>query len=110
MVCCHWQGKLAFDVVSLMPPTFNNRKNGMRPKLASMLYDLHPKFFRFPGGCFVEGQQSPDNAFRWERTIGPIEERPGHWNVNWAIAQPMASVSTNTCNWPRISDLSRSMW
>ena len=77
------KGKLAFDVVSLMPPTFNNRENGMRPELASMLYDLRPKFFRFPGGCFVEGQQSPDNAFRWERTIGPIEERPGHWNVNW---------------------------
>ncbi|WP_238314176.1 alpha-L-arabinofuranosidase C-terminal domain-containing protein [Segatella albensis] len=48
-----------------------------------MLKALHPKFFRFPGGCFVEGQNSPDNAFRWERTIGPIEQRPGHWNVNW---------------------------
>ena len=44
---------------------------------------MHPKFMRFPGGCFVEGQESPDNAFRWERTIGPIEEREGHWNVNW---------------------------
>ena len=77
------KGKLDFDVVSLMPPTFNNRENGMRPDLASMLYDLHPKFFRFPGGCFVEGKKSPDNAFRWERTIGPIEERTGHWNVNW---------------------------
>ncbi len=77
------KGTLTFDVVSLMPPTFNNRENGMRPELASMLYDLHPKFFRFPGGCFVEGQQSPDNAFRWERTIGPVEERPGHENVNW---------------------------
>ena len=31
----------------------------------------------------MEGQESPDNAFRWERTIGPIEEREGHWNVNW---------------------------
>lgn len=77
------KGKLDLDVVSLMPPTFNNHPNGMRPDLASMLYDLHPKFLRFPGGCFVEGQQSPDNAFRWERTIGPIEDRPGHWNVNW---------------------------
>lgn len=48
-----------------------------------MLYEMHPKFMRFPGGCFVEGQISPENAFRWERTIGPIEERPGHWNVNW---------------------------
>lgn len=77
------KGTVDFDVVSLFPPTFNNRENGMRPDLASMLKALHPKFFRFPGGCFVEGQNSPDNAFRWERTIGPIEQRPGHWNVNW---------------------------
>ncbi len=76
-------GTIDLDMVSLFPPTFKNRENGMRPDLANMLYQLHPKFMRFPGGCFVEGQESPDNAFRWERTIGPIEEREGHWNVNW---------------------------
>ena len=77
------KGVLDLDVVSLFPPTFKNRENGLRPDLAQMLYEMHPKFMRFPGGCFVEGQISPENAFRWERTIGPIEERPGHWNVNW---------------------------
>ena len=77
------KGTLTIDVVSLFPPTFKNRENGLRPDLAQMLYEMHPKFMRFPGGCFVEGQISPENAFRWERTIGPIEERPGHWNVNW---------------------------
>lgn len=77
------KGTVTLDVVSLFPPTFKNRPNGLRPDLAQMLYDLHPKFVRFPGGCFVEGQESPDNAFRWERTIGPIEERIGHKNVNW---------------------------
>ena len=76
-------GQVQLDVISLFPPTFKNRENGMRPDLANMLWQLHPKFMRFPGGCFVEGQESPDNAFRWERTIGPIEEREGHWNVNW---------------------------
>ena len=77
------KGTLTIDVVSLFPPTFKNRENGLRPDLAQMLFEMHPKFMRFPGGCFVEGQISPENAFRWERTIGPIEERPGHWNVNW---------------------------
>jgi alpha-L-arabinofuranosidase len=77
------KGTLTVDVVSLFPPTFKNRENGLRPDLAQMLFEMHPKFMRFPGGCFVEGQISPENAFRWERTIGPIEERPGHWNVNW---------------------------
>ena len=77
------KGTLQLDVVSLFPPTWKNRENGLRPDLAQMLYEMRPKFMRFPGGCFVEGQISPENAFRWERTIGPIEERPGHWNVNW---------------------------
>lgn len=77
------KGTIDLDVVSLFPPTFRNRENGLRPDLMQMLYEMHPKFMRFPGGCFVEGQISPDNAFRWERTIGPIEQRPGHWNVNW---------------------------
>lgn len=76
-------GEFQLDVVSLFPPTFKNRDNGMRPDLAQMLADMRPSFMRFPGGCFVEGQDSPDNAFRWKRTIGPIEEREGHLNVNW---------------------------
>ena len=76
-------GTIDLDMVSLFPPTFKNRENGMRPDLANMLWQMHPKFMRFPGGCFVEGDRSPDNAFHWERTIGPIEEREGHWNVNW---------------------------
>ena len=77
------KGTVQLDMVSLFPPTFKNRENGLRPDLMQMLYEMHPRFMRFPGGCFVEGQISPENAFRWERTIGPIEERPGHWNVNW---------------------------
>lgn len=76
-------GEFCLDVVSLFPPTYKNRENGMRPDLAQMLADMNPTFMRFPGGCFVEGQESPDNAFRWKRTVGPIEQREGHRNVNW---------------------------
>ena len=75
--------ELMLDMVSLFPPTFKNRPNGCRPQLAQMLADIHPKFMRFPGGCFVEGQSSPENAYHWQRTVGPIEERPGHMNANW---------------------------
>jgi alpha-L-arabinofuranosidase len=77
------KGEVALDMVSLFPPTYKNRDNGLRPDLVQRLADLRPRFFRFPGGCFVEGQLSPDNAFRWQRTVGPVEERPGHMNVNW---------------------------
>ncbi|MBO7067642.1 MAG: carbohydrate binding domain-containing protein [Bacteroidaceae bacterium] len=73
------------DVVSLMPPTFKDRPNGCRRDLAEMLYELHPTFVRFPGGCYIEGtwRDGLTNRFEWKKTIGPIEERPGHWNVNW---------------------------
>ncbi|EEE51587.1 hypothetical protein OsJ_32827 [Oryza sativa Japonica Group] len=34
------------------------------------------------GGCFVEGNWLK-NAFRWKETIGPWEERPGHYGDVW---------------------------
>lgn len=71
------------DVVSLFPPTFKGRKNGLRIDLAEKLQALHPAFVRFPGGCYVEGNHKPENAYHWERTVGPIEQRPGHMNANW---------------------------
>ena len=74
------KGTLWFDVVSLFPPTFNNRENGLRPDLAQMLVDLKPAFLRFPGGCFIEGDYLA-NRFQWKKTIGNIENRPGHSNL-----------------------------
>jgi alpha-N-arabinofuranosidase len=34
------------------------------------------------GGCFVEGEWLR-NAFRWRESIGPWEERPGHFGDVW---------------------------
>lgn len=80
-------GTVYYDVVSVFPPTYKGRENGCRIDLAEKLEALHPAFMRFPGGCFVEGNWTPDhpqsNHFEWKKTIGPIEERPGHYNNNW---------------------------
>ncbi|MHB9005029.1 MAG: alpha-L-arabinofuranosidase C-terminal domain-containing protein, partial [Coriobacteriia bacterium] len=74
-------GTLWLDVVSLFPEaTWNRRENGLRADLMQMLADMKPAFMRFPGGCFVEGI-TPDTAFQWKNTIGPIHERKGHWNL-----------------------------
>lgn len=73
-------GTLWFDMVSCFPPTYKGRENGLRPELAQLLADMNPKFLRFPGGCFVEGNVLA-NRFQWKNTIGPIETRPGHWNL-----------------------------
>ena len=76
-------GTVLLDVVSLFPPTFKGRENGCRIDLAEKLEALSPAFMRFPGGCYVEGNKAPENAYHWERTVGPIEQRPGHMNANW---------------------------
>ncbi|KAL2658097.1 hypothetical protein AAZV13_03G003500 [Glycine max] len=74
-------GVVWLDQVSVMPlDTFKG--HGYRKDLFQMVADLKPKFFRFPGGCYVEGNYLR-NAFRWKDTVGPWEERPGHFNDVW---------------------------
>ena len=74
------EGTLWFDVVSLFPPTWKGRENGLRADLAEMLQDMNPSFLRFPGGCVVEGA-AIENRIQWKNTVGGIESRPGHWNL-----------------------------
>lgn len=72
-------GTIYLDCISLFPPTYKNRENGMRRDLAEKLAALHPRFMRFPGGCYIEGGQ----RYQWKHTIGPVEERLGIYNSNW---------------------------
>lgn len=75
------KGVLWFDQVSLMPlDTYKG--HGFRSDLVGMVADLKPRFVRFPGGCFVEGEWLR-NAFRWKETVGPWEQRPGHFGDVW---------------------------
>jgi alpha-L-arabinofuranosidase len=74
-------GTVWLDMVSMFPrDTYKGRKNGLRADLMRMIERMHPGFVRFPGGCFVEGDEI-GNAFRWKETIGDLAERPGHWNL-----------------------------
>ena len=75
-------GTIWFQQVSLFPPTYNNRPNGSRPDIMQLLADMKPKFLRLPGGNYLEGDTIAER-FDWKKTIGPIEQRPGHrspWN------------------------------
>ena len=72
-------GTIYLDCVSLFPPTFKDRPNGMRRDLAEKLAALHPRFMRFPGGCYIEG----GNRYQWRHTVGPVEERLGIYNSHW---------------------------
>lgn len=70
-------GILRLDLVSLFPPTYQNRANGDRPDLMQLLAGLHPAFLRFPGGNYLEGNHISDR-FNWKETIGPLVDRPTH--------------------------------
>ena len=70
-------GTVWLNLVSLFPPTWNNRPNGLRKDILQMLADLNPKFLRFPGGNYLEGNKI-EERFPWKQTLGPIEDRPGH--------------------------------
>ena len=70
-------GTVWFDLVSLFPPTWKNQPNGFRKDLMQMLVDLNPRFLRFPGGNYLEGDTIA-TRFDWKKTIGPLDQRPGH--------------------------------
>ena len=73
------KGVLFLDMVSLMPnKTWKN--HGLRIDLAESLDALHPKFLRFPGGCWVEGDDFA-HMNHWKNTIGNIDTRTPLWNI-----------------------------
>ncbi|KAF8880023.1 glycoside hydrolase family 51 protein [Infundibulicybe gibba] len=65
-----------FAMLSLFPPTFKNRANGMRADVAGALAEMGPSFFRFPGGNNLEGQ-TVATRWQWNNTLGPLVNRPG---------------------------------
>jgi alpha-N-arabinofuranosidase len=70
-------GTIWFQEVSLFAPTYKDRSNGNRTDISQLLAAARPKFLRFPGGNFVEGDYF-NERFNWKQTIGPVEQRPGH--------------------------------
>jgi len=73
------KGVLFLDMVSLLPKK-TWKEHGLRPDLAESLDWLHPKFLRFPGGCWVEGDDFA-HMNHWKKTIGNIDVREPNWNI-----------------------------
>jgi len=70
-------GTVWFSLVSLFPPTFKDQPNGFRTDIMQMMADMKPRFLRFPGGNYLEGDQIADR-FDWKKTLGPLSARRGH--------------------------------
>ena len=80
-----------FNLISLFPPTYHGRVHGSRGSqrqavadggsdridIMDLLAAMRPKFLRFPGGNYLEGN-SIAQRFNWKKTIGPWVDRPTH--------------------------------
>jgi alpha-L-arabinofuranosidase len=80
--CATTAGDVWLSTVSVFPPTFNNRPNGLRTDIMAKFANMDLGLFRIPGGNYLEGS-TLDTRFNWKNTIGPIEDRPGHQNTAW---------------------------
>lgn len=89
---------LSFNLISLFPPTYNGRANGMRIDLMENLKDLNPSFVRL-GGNNLEGNHAIDPYYwRWNRTIGPIIDRPAYTGT-WGYINTMGLGLTELLFW-----------
>ena len=70
-------GRFWLSLVSLFPPTYHNRPNGLRVDIMEKMAAMKPKFLRFPGGNYLQGNTLWER-FDWKATIGPLPFRPGH--------------------------------
>lgn len=70
-------GTVWFQLISLFPPTYRDEPNGKRIDLMEKLAALHPKFLRFPGGNYVEGDHISER-YQWKLTVGSLVDRPTH--------------------------------
>ncbi|GAA0906873.1 hypothetical protein [Virgisporangium aurantiacum] len=59
--------------------------NGLRVDLAQTIAALRPRFVCFPGGCVAHGF-GLDNAYRWPRTLGALQDRRPDFNI-WGYHQ-----------------------
>jgi alpha-L-arabinofuranosidase len=78
--------RLDLDMVSLYPAaTWKDRPHGLRKDIVQLLAELKPAFFRFPGGCIVEGRDL-NNRYQWKTTIGDLADRRliiNRWNTEF---------------------------
>lgn len=75
------KGDIYLGYASVMPSsTWKN--HGLRLDLAQQLNAMRPAFLRFPGGCYVEGNDLA-NCFDWRNTIQPIQKRASTPKTFW---------------------------
>ncbi|KAI9037472.1 alpha-L-arabinofuranosidase A [Aspergillus affinis] len=91
------EGSLDFNLISLFPPTYNDRPNGLRKDLMQAMADFGPKFLRFPGGNNLEGDFLA-GRWKWNETIGPLKDRPGR-DTTWGYQESLGLGLVEYMEW-----------
>jgi len=76
------KGTVWFSLVSLFPPTYNNRPNGNRKDIMELMAGMKPGFLRFPGGNYLQSNKI-ETRFDWKKTLGEVSQRQTHDNNSW---------------------------
>ncbi|KAK4498903.1 hypothetical protein PRZ48_009413 [Zasmidium cellare] len=96
-------GTLDFNLISLFPPTYKGRKNGLRVDIAEALAEMNPSWLRFPGGNMLEGNTNA-TYWDWKDSIGPLKDRPGFPGV-WNYQQTNGLGLVEYLEWAEDMDL-----
>ncbi|MBR3272269.1 MAG: alpha-N-arabinofuranosidase [Clostridia bacterium] len=67
-------------------------ENGFRTDVMQLVKELGVSAVRYPGGNFVSG-------FRWEDSIGPVEQRPVRLDQAWFTTEPNTFGLHEYVNW-----------
>ena len=78
-------GAVSIGYVSLKPLKGWGKDNLIRTDLGEKIAAMKPAFVRFPGGCYVEGNDLAQ-AFDWKASLGQPEARPGHPRRLWGYS------------------------
>lgn len=110
-------GDVHIDQVSLMPQSWLEKYDGMRPDLLNAIKELQPPVIRWPGGCYA-------SAYRWKDGVGPQFKRGSHPRTIWddrdvnsfgtdefirmcrrVGAEPVIVINIGTQNWNGKNDV-----
>ncbi len=72
-------------------------KEGFRTDVLRLVQELRVPVVRYPGGNFVSG-------FRWEDSVGPVENRPTRLDLAWKTTEPNTVGLHEFCSWAKKAD------
>ena len=67
-------------------------ENGFRKDVIELVKEIDVPIVRYPGGNFV-------SAFRWEDSVGPVEERPARLEPAWGVVESNRFGLDEFMNW-----------